>query len=45
MAEKLEKIIIKERMKDIKIQELANDVKEGLNKPGFNLYTLSKKYL
>lgn len=45
LAEKLEKIIVREKMKGIALSVLINDIKQEVNKPGFNLYTLSKKYL
>lgn len=45
LAEKLEKIIVREKMKGIALPVLINDIKQEVNKPGFNLYTLSKKYL
>lgn len=45
MAEKLEQLVIRDKMKDFQLKSVAADLEVEMNKPGFNLYVYSKKFL
>lgn len=45
MAEKLEQLIVRNRMQDFDLHKVAKDLEIAMNKPGFNLYVYSKQYL
>lgn len=45
LAEKLETLVVRSRMKDFDLMQVASELKSEMNKPGFNLYVYSKRFL
>lgn len=44
LAEKLERLVIRDRMRDFDLEKVARDLESEMNKPGFNLYLYSRKF-
>lgn len=44
LAEKVESLVVRRRMQHFDLVAVAGEIREAMNKPGFNLYTFSKQY-